>query len=126
MDKFSEIIDDKQTYPNTAFVNLRIDSNSSVRFPPEIPHRGLQDRFPGGPGANGSGTPTVALSDRPIVYPTGKSLMAQWAPQPIAIALVWCYLHCLQIRALVWRSYNRFFFDLYSFVTASKFAKNSC
>ena len=30
---FSEIIDDKQTYPNTAFVNLRIDSEQFSSIP---------------------------------------------------------------------------------------------
>ena len=68
---FSEIIDDKQTYANSAYLSLRIDSQQFSSIPSrKYRLRGVKVRIPGA-GANSSGTPTVDNATGRIVYPTG-------------------------------------------------------
>ena len=68
---FSEIIDDKQTYANSAYLSLRIDSQQFSSIPSrKYRIRGVKVRIPGA-GANSSGTPTVDNATGRIVYPTG-------------------------------------------------------
>lgn len=120
---FSEIIDDKQTYPNTAFVNLRIDSEQFSSIPRrKYRIRGCKIRIPGA-GANGSGTPTVDLQTGRIVYPTGYVFNGTMGAAT--------YCNCPSMVLLALLTDTRFGFgdhitdsslDLYSFVTASKFA----
>ena len=68
---FAEIIDDKQTYPNSAYLSLRLDSQQFSSIPRrKYRLRGVKVRIPGA-GANSSGTPTVDNATGRIVYPTG-------------------------------------------------------
>jgi len=67
----TEIIDDKQDYPNIAYVNLRFDSEQFSSIPSRAFRiRGIKTRIPG-TGASNSGTPSVDLQTGRIIYPTG-------------------------------------------------------
>ena len=67
----TEIIDDKQDYPNIAYVNLRFDSEQFSSIPSRAFRiRGIKTRIPGA-GASNSGTPSVDLQTGRIIYPTG-------------------------------------------------------
>ena len=66
-----EIVDDKQTYANSAYTNLRIDSEQFSSIPKRsFRIRGVKVRIPGA-GASNSGTPTVDLQTGRIIYPSG-------------------------------------------------------
>tara|TARA_R100001480_G_scaffold33934_1_gene45756 strand:- start:1053 stop:4466 length:3414 start_codon:yes stop_codon:yes gene_type:complete len=120
---FSEIIDDANTYPNSAYSALRLDS---VQFnaPPsrKFRIRGIKIRIPGA-GASGSGTPTVDLQTGRIVYPDGYIFNG------VMGAAVWCSCPAMVLLDLL--TTQRYGFgdhisdsslDLFSFVTASKYA----
>jgi predicted phage tail protein len=67
----TEIIDDKQDYPNSAYMNLRLDSEQFSSIPSRAFRiRGIKTRIPGA-GASNSGTPSVDLQTGRIIYPTG-------------------------------------------------------
>ena len=103
---FGEIIDDAQTYPNSAYTSLRIDSEQFSSIPKRAFRiRGVKVRIPG-TGASGSGTPTV-VSNQAIAtslglgtcssfgfihYPenyifNGTMAAAQWCSDPAMILL---------------------------------------
>ena len=120
---FSEIIDDANTYPNSAYSSLRLDS---VQFnaPPsrKFRIRGVKIRIPGA-GASGSGTPTVDLQTGRIIYPDGYIFNG------VMGAAVWCSCPAMVLLDLL--TDTRYGFgdhitdsnlDLFSFVTASKYA----
>ena len=120
---FSEIIDDANTYPNSAYSSLRLDS---VQFnaPPsrKFRIRGIKIRIPGA-GASGSGTPTVDLQTGRIIYPDGYIFNG------VMGAAVWCSCPAMVLLDLL--TDTRYGFgdhitdsnlDLFSFVTASKYA----
>ena len=120
---FSEIIDDANTYPNSAYSSLRLDS---VQFnaPPsrKFRIRGIKIRIPGA-GASGSGTPTVDLQTGRIIYPDGYIFNG------VMGAAVWCSCPAMVLLDLL--TTQRYGFgdhitdsslDLFSFVTASKYA----
>ena len=100
----SEIVDDKQTYPNSAYTNLRIDSEQFSSIPKRAFRiRGVKVRIP---AANGGLTPTV-VSNQTIAdslglgtcssfgfihYPenyifNGTMTAAQWCSDPAMILL---------------------------------------
>ena len=120
---FSEIIDDKQTYANSAYLSLRIDSQQFSSIPSrKYRIRGVKVRIPGA-GANSSGTPTVDNATGRIVYPTGYIFNG------VMGAATYC--NCPSMVLLDLLTNTRFglgshitdaSLDLFSFVTASKYA----
>ena len=120
---FAEIIDDKQTYPDSAYLSLRLDSQQFSSIPRrKYRIRGIKVRIPGA-GANGSGTPTVDLQTGRIIYPTGYIFNG------VMGAAVWCSCPAMVLLDLL--TDTRYglgnhitdaSLDLFSFVTASKFA----
>nr|BAR38670.1 phage-related protein tail component-like protein [uncultured Mediterranean phage uvMED] len=120
---FSEIIDDANKYPNSAYSALRLDS---VQFnsPPDRKFRirGIKIRIPGA-GASSSGTPTVDLQTGRIIYPDGYIFNG------VMGAAQWCSCPAMVLLDLL--TDTRYGFgdhitdsslDLFSFVTASKYA----
>ena len=120
---FSEIIDDKQTYPNSAYLSLRIDSQQFSSIPSrKYRLRGVKVRIPGA-GANNSGTPTVDNATGRIVYPTGYIFNG------VMGAATYC--NCPSMVLLDLLTNTRYglgshitdaSLDLFSFVSASKYA----
>ena len=120
---FTEIIDDKQTYLNSAYASLRLDSQQFSSIPSrKYRIRGIKVRIPGA-GASGSGTPTVDSTTGRIVYPDGYIFNG------VMGAATWC--SCPSMVLLDLLTDTRYGFgdhitdsslDLFSFVTASKFA----
>tara|TARA_R100001480_G_scaffold14164_4_gene22958 strand:- start:1647 stop:5048 length:3402 start_codon:yes stop_codon:yes gene_type:complete len=118
-----EIIDDKQTYPNSAYTNLRIDSEQFSSIPKRsFRIRGVKVRIPGA-GASNSGTPTVDLQTGRIIYPSGYIFNGTMG------AAVWC--SCPSMVLLDLLTTERYGFgthitdaslDLFSFVAASRYA----
>ena len=118
-----EIVDDKQTYLNSAYTNLRIDSEQFSSIPKRAFRvRGVKVRIPGA-GASSSGTPTVDLQTGRIVYPTGYIFNGTMG------AAQWC--SCPSLILLDLLTTERYGFgthisdsnlDLFSFVAASKYA----
>ena len=120
---FSEIIDDKQTYANSAYLSLRIDSQQFSSIPSrKYRLRGVKVRIPGA-GANSSGTPTVDNATGRIVYPTGYIFNGVMGAAT--------YTNCPSMVLLDLLTNTRYglgshitdaSLDLFSFVTASKYA----
>ena len=120
---FSEIIDDANTYPNSAYSALRLDSVQFNAAPSrKFRIRGIKIRIPGA-GASGSGTPTVDLQTGRIIYPDGYIFNG------VMGAAVWCSCPAMVLLDLL--TDTRYGFgdhitdsslDLFSFVTASKYA----
>ena len=120
---FSEIVDDKQTYLNSAYASLRIDSQQFSSIPKrKYRIRGIKVRIPGA-GASSSGTPTVDSTTGRIVYPDGyifNGVMgaAQWCSCPSMILLDLL----TNVRYGFGDHITDSNLDLFSFVTASKYA----
>jgi len=118
-----EIVDDKQTYLNSAYTNLRIDSEQFSSIPKRsFRIRGVKVRIPGA-GASNSGTPTVDLQTGRIIYPSGYIFNGTMG------AAVWCSCPAMVLLDLL--TTERYGFgthitdsnlDLFSFVAASKYA----
>ena len=119
---FGEIIDDASTYANSAYTSLRLDSMQFQSIPTrKFRIRGIKVRIPGA-GANNSGTPTVDANGR-IVYPNGyifNGVMgaAQWCACPAMVLLD----ILTDTRYGLGNHIGDSAVDLFSFVTASKFA----
>ena len=120
---FGEIIDDASTYANSAYAGVRLDSMQFSSIPTrKYRIRGIKIRIPGA-GANSSGTPTVDSATGRIVYPTGyifNGVMgaAQWCSCPAMILLDLL----TDTRYGFGNHITDSSLDLFSFVTASKFA----
>jgi len=118
-----EIVDDKQTYPNSAYTNLRIDSEQFSSIPKRAFRiRGVKVRIPGA-GASNSGTPTVDLQTGRIVYPSGYIFngtmgAAQWCSCPAMILLDLLTTERYGFGTHITDSN----LDLFSFVAASRYA----
>jgi predicted phage tail protein len=120
---FSEIIDDANKYPNSAYSALRLDSVQFNAAPSrKFRIRGIKIRIPGA-GASGSGTPQVDLQTGRIIYPDGYIFNG------VMGAAVWCSCPAMVLLDLL--TDTRYGFgdhitdsslDLFSFVTASKYA----
>jgi len=118
-----EIIDDKQRYLNSAYTNLRIDSEQFSSIPKRAFRiRGVKVRIPGA-GASSSGTPTVDLQTGRIIYPSGYIFNGTMG------AAVWCSCPAMILLDLL--TTERYGFgthitdsnlDLFSFVAASRYA----
>ncbi len=120
---FGEIIDDANTYANSAYASLRLDSMQFQSIPTrKYRIRGIKVRIPGA-GASGSGTPTVDSTTGRIIYPDGyifNGVMgaAQWTSCPSMVLLDLL----LDTRYGFGNHITESSLDLFSFVTASKFA----
>ncbi len=120
---FSEVIDDASTYANSAYNSIRLDSQQFSSIPSrKYRIRGIKVRIPAA-GASSSGTPTVDSATGRIVYPDGYIFNG------VMGAAVWT--SCPSMILLDLLTSTRFGFgdhitdsnlDLFSFVTASKFA----
>ena len=120
---FSEIIDDASTYANSAYNAIRLDSQQFSSIPSrKYRIRGIKVRIPAA-GASGSGTPSVDSTTGRIVYPDGYIFNG------VMGAAVWT--SCPSMILLDLLTNTRYGFgdhitdsnlDLFSFVTASKFA----
>ena len=88
----AEIIDDSNTYANSAYAAIRLDSMQFGSIPRrKFRVRGIKVRIPAA-GANGSGTPTVDATTGRIVYPDGYVFngtlgAAVWTSCPAMILL---------------------------------------
>ena len=119
----SEIVDNKQRYLNSAYTNLRIDSEQFSSIPQRAFRiRGVKVRIPGA-GASSSGTPAVDNATGRIVYPSGYIFNGTMG------AAVWTSCPAMVLLDLL--TTERYGFgthitdanlDLFSFVTASKYA----
>ena len=120
---FGEIIDDANTYANSAYASLRLDSMQFQSIPTrKYRIRGIKVRIPGA-GASSSGTPTVDSTTGRIIYPDGyifNGVMgaAQWTSCPSMVLLDLL----LDTRYGFGNHITESSLDLFSFVTASKFA----
>ena len=118
-----ELIDDKQTYVNSAYVALGLDSKIFSSIPTrKYRIRGVKIRIPGA-GASNSGTPTIDNNTGRIIYPSGYIFngtmqAAKWCSCPAMVLL----------DLLTTERYGLGTFlsdtnlDLFSFVAASKYA----
>jgi len=116
-----EIVDDKQTYPNSAYTNLRIDSEQFSSIPKRAFRiRGVKVRIP---AANGGLTPTVNSQTGRIQYPPNYIFNGTMG------AAVWCSCPAMILLDLL--TTERYGFgthitdsnlDLFSFVAASRYA----
>ncbi len=119
----TEIVDDKQTYPNSAYTNLRIDSEQFSSIPKRsFRIRGVKVRIPGA-GASNSGTPSINNNTGRIIYPNGYIFNGTMG------AAVWCSCPAMILLDLL--TTERYGFgthitdsnlDLFSFVAASRYA----
>ena len=120
---FGEIVDDAQTYPNSAYTSLRIDSEQFSSIPKRAFRiRGVKVRIPGA-GASGSGTPSIDNATGRIQYPPNYIFNGTMG------AAVWCSCPAMILLDLL--TTERYGFgthitdanlDLFSFVAASKYA----
>ena len=118
-----EIIDDANTYANSAYAAIRLDSMQFSSIPSrKYRIRGVKVRIPAA-GANGSGTPTVDNATGRIIYPDGYIFNG------VMGAATFC--SCPSMVLLDLLTNQRYGFgdhitdsslDLFSFVAASKFA----
>ena len=119
----SEIVDDKQRYLNSAYTNLRVDSEQFSSIPKRAFRiRGVKVRIPGA-GASSSGTPTVDLQTGRIIYPSGYIFngtmgAAQWCSCPALILLDLLTTERYGFGTHITDSN----LDLFSFIAASKYA----
>ena len=119
----AEIIDDSNTYANSAYSAIRLDSMQFGSIPRrKFRVRGIKVRIPAA-GANSSGTPTVDATTGRIVYPDGYVFNGTLG------AAVWTSCPAMILLDLLTNSRYGFGdhitdsnLDLFSFVTASKFA----
>ena len=119
----TEIVDDKQTYPDCAYAQIRIDSEQFSNIPSRAYRiRGIKVRIPGA-GASNSGTPTIDLQTGRVVYPSGYIFNGTMG------AAQWC--SCPSLILLDLLTTERYGFgthikdadlDLFSFVAASKYS----
>ena len=118
-----EVVDINSTYPDSAYVGLRLDSKQFNRIPTrKYRIRGIKVRIPGA-GASNSGTPTVDIQTGRIVYPDGYIFNG------VMGAAVWT--SCPSMILLDLLTNTRYGLgnhivdtnlDLFSFVAASKYA----
>ena len=118
-----EVIDNKSTYPNSAYTALRLDSKQFNRIPRRtFKIRGIKVRIPGA-GASGTGTPTVDMQTGRIQYPDGYIFNGVMGAAT--------YTNCPAMCLLDLLTNTRYGFgdhitdsnlDLFSFVAASKYS----
>ena len=133
---FAELIDDSNRYLNSAYSSLRFDSKHFNSIPTRnFRIRGIKVRIPGA-GASNSGTPTVDSATGRIIYPEGyifNGVMgaATWCSCPAMVLLDILTDFRYGLGNHLAPNFNSSSpsdadlfenIDLFSFVTASKFA----
>ena len=120
---FQEVIDNSSTYPNSAYVGLRLDSKQFNRIPQRTYRiRGVKVRIPGA-GASGTGTPTVDIKTGRIIYPTGYVFNGVMGAATYTNCPAMCLLDLLtNTRYGLGNHIVDSNIDLFSFVAASKHA----
>ena len=120
---FQEVIDNNSTYPNSAYVALRLDSKQFSNVPTrKYRIRGIKVRIPGA-GANNSGTPTVDIQTGRIVYPSGYIFNGTMQQAVYTNCPAMCLLDLLtNTRYGLGDHVTDSNLDLFSFVAASKYA----
>ena len=121
--RFQEVIDDSNTYPDVAYVGLRMDSKQFNRIPNRIFRlRGIKVRIPGA-GASSSGTPTVDNATGRIIYPSGYIFNGVMGAAVYTNCPAMCLLDLLtNTRYGLGNHIEDSNLDLFSFVAASKYA----
>ena len=122
-----KLIDEKQTYPDSAYAALKLDSKIISNIPSrKYRIRGVKIRIPGlgaGGGSVESRTPTVDSATGRIIYPenyifNGTMAAAQWCSCPAMVLLDLL----TTVRYGLGDHITDSNLDLFSFVDASKFA----
>ncbi len=118
-----EVIDNKSTYPNSAYMALRLDSKQFNSIPTrKYRIRGIKVRIPGA-GANNSGTPTVDVQTGRIIYPSGYVFDGTMQAATYTNCPSMCLLDLLtNTRYGLGNHIIDSNLDLFSFVAASKYA----
>ena len=118
-----EVIDNNSTYPNSAYVALRLDSKQFNNIPSrKYRIRGVKVRIPGA-GASSSGTPTVDVQTGRIQYPTGYIFNGVMGAAVYTNCPAMCLLDLLtNTRYGLGDHVTDSNLDLFSFVAASKYA----
>ena len=118
---FQEVIDNSSTYPNSAYVGLRLDSKQFNRIPQRMYRiRGIKVRIPGA-GASSSGTPTVDIQTGRIIYPSGYIFNGVMGAATYTNCPAMCLLDLLtNTRYGLGNHITDSNIDLFSFVAASK------
>ena len=118
-----EVIDNSSTYPNSAYVALRLDSKQFSRIPTrKYRIRGIKVRIPGA-GANNSGTPDVDIATGRIRYPSGYVFNGVMGAATYCNCPSMCLLDLLtNTRYGLGDHVTDSNLDLFSFVAASKYA----
>ena len=120
---FQEVIDNNSTYPNSAYTALRLDSKQFNRIPSrKYRIRGVKVRIPGA-GASSSGTPTVDIQTGRIIYPSGYVFNGVMGAAVYTNCPSMCLLDLLtNTRYGLGNHITDSNIDLFSFVSASKYA----
>ena len=120
---FGEIIDDSNTYANSAYSSLRLDSMQFSSIPSrKFRIRGVKVRIPGA-GANSSGTPSVDSTTGRIIYPNGYIFNGVMGAAVYTNCPAMCLLDLLtNTRYGLGDHVTDSNLDLFSFVAASKYA----
>jgi len=120
---YQEVIDNNNTYPDSAYVALRLDSKQFNRIPSrKYRIRGIKVRIPGA-GASSSGTPTVDNETGRIVYPSGYIFNGVMGAAVYTNCPAMCLLDLLtNTRYGLGNHIIDSNLDLFSFVAASRYA----
>ena len=120
---FQEVIDNKSTYPNSAYTQIRVDSKTFSSIPTrKFRIRGIKVKIPG-VGALGSGTPSVDPATGRIVYPSGYIFDGLMGAATYTNCPAMCLLDLLTNKRYgLGNHIEESNLDLFSFVAASKFA----
>ena len=120
---FQEVIDNNSTYPNSAYVALRLDSKQFNRIPTrKYRIRGIKVRIPG-TGANNSGTPVVDNATGRIIYPDNYIFNGTMGAAVYTNCPAMCLLDLLTNSDYGFGDHiSDSNLDLFSFVAASKYS----
>ena len=120
---FQEVIDNRSTYPNSAYTQIRVDSKTFSSIPTrKFRIRGIKVKIPG-VGAQGSGIPSVDPATGRIVYPSGYIFDGLMGAATYTNCPAMCLLDLLTNKRYgLGNHIEESNLDLFSFVAASKFA----
>ncbi len=120
---FSEIIDNKSPYLNSAYAHLRLDSQKFSSIPQRMYRiRGIKVRIPGA-GASSSGTPSIDNATGRIIYPSGYIFNGVMGAAVYTNCPAMILLDLLtNVRYGLGSHITDSNLDLFSFVAASKYA----
>ena len=119
---YQEVIDNSSTYPNSAYMALRLDSKQFNNIPTrKYRIRGMKVRIPAA-GASGTGTPTVDMNTGRIIYPSGYVFNGVMGAATYTNCPAMCLLDLLtNSRYGLGDHITDSNLDLFSFVAASKY-----